>query len=184
MRIRANRFNLYLAALVAVLVGLGCQSPAKKHEKEATLLRVHVEADATLPTNRCSIVQISRSTPTFIKIDGNAFLSEIDIKTAKVVEDQGGFAIQLQFDRRGSWALEQCTAENRNKHLAIFAQFASPTNDTSSVSRWLAAPKIVRRIGDGLLVFTPDATREESEQIVLGLSNVAQKLKKDSIWSY
>ena len=41
--------------------------------------------------------------------------------------------------------------------------------------RWLAAPRINKRIADGVLVFTPDATREEAEQIALGLNNLAQK---------
>jgi hypothetical protein len=41
--------------------------------------------------------------------------------------------------------------------------------------RWLAAPVISHRIGDGVLVFTPDATREEAEEIALGLNNVAKK---------
>ena len=185
MRIQTNLFNLYLAAVLVMAIGFGCQTPTKKSsEKEATLLRVHLEANPTLPTDRCSVVQIPRSSPVMIRIDGNVLLSEIDIKQARVVEDQGGFAIQLQFDRRGSWALEHCTSENRNKHLAIFAQFANPTNELHSESRWLAAPKIVRHISDGVLVFTPDANREEADQIVLGLNNVAKKLDKESIWSY
>ena len=43
-------------------------------------------------------------------------------------------------------------------------------------ARWLAAPRISQRIKDGVLVFTPDATREEAERIVRGLNNVAIKL--------
>ena len=44
--------------------------------------------------------------------------------------------------------------------------------------RWLAAPILQQRIRDGLLVFTPDATREEAERIVRGLKNVAKTVQK------
>ena len=40
--------------------------------------------------------------------------------------------------------------------------------------RWLAAPLITHRIGDGVLAFTPDMSRAEADQFVLGLNNVAQ----------
>jgi hypothetical protein len=34
-----------------------------------------------------------------------------------------------------------------------------------------------------VLTFTPDASREETEQIVLGLNNVAKKVReKETIW--
>ena len=44
--------------------------------------------------------------------------------------------------------------------------------------RWLAAPVISHRISDGVLVFTPDATREEAEEIALGLNNVSKKVHR------
>ena len=44
---------------------------------------------------------------------------------------------------------------------------------------WLAAPLIRRPIADGVLTFTPDASREEAEKIVKGLNNVTEKIKKD-----
>jgi hypothetical protein len=39
---------------------------------------------------------------------------------------------------------------------------------------------IARRLTDGVLVFTPNATREEADEIALGLNNVAKKVKKQS----
>jgi hypothetical protein len=35
---------------------------------------------------------------------------------------------------------------------------------------------INHRIGDGVLVFTPDATRDECEEIAIGLNNVSKKV--------
>ena len=71
----------------------------------------------------------------------------------------------------GTALLEQCTTRNRGRRIAIFSQFGEKMKDY----RWLAAPVISRRITDGVLVFTPDATREEAEEIAAGLNNVAKK---------
>ena len=38
------------------------------------------------------------------------------------------------------------------------------------------APAVSKRISDGLFVFTPDASREEADEIVMGLNNVAKKM--------
>jgi hypothetical protein len=46
-------------------------------------------------------------------------------------------------------------------------------------SRWLAAPVIPRRISNGVLTFTPDASREEADLIAIGLNNVAKKVQDD-----
>ena len=46
-----------------------------------------------------------------------------------------------------------------------------------NAGRWLAAPLVQTHITDGLLVFTPDATREEADQIAAGLNTVAKKLQ-------
>ena len=82
----------------------------------------------------------------------------------------GSFAIALQFDRRGTWLLEQYTVSGKGRRAAIFSQFSD--------TRWLAAPILNRNITDGRFVFTPDATRAEAERIVRGLNNVAKVVKK------
>ena len=41
--------------------------------------------------------------------------------------------------------------------------------------RWLNAPYISRRISNGIFQFTPDASREETEQIILGLKHTVEK---------
>jgi preprotein translocase subunit SecD len=85
----------------------------------------------------------------------------------------GGFVLRIQFDQSGTVMLEQCTAANRGRKIAIFSQFGEKIKDY----RWLAAPVINRKISDGVLAFTPDATREEAEEIALGLNNVAKKVR-------
>jgi hypothetical protein len=84
----------------------------------------------------------------------------------------GGFQVMIQFDRQGTWLLEQYSVAARGKRVAIFSQFGE--------ARWLAAPVLARRIADGLFVFTPDATRAEAERIVRGLVTVAKKAQKNN----
>ena len=98
-------------------------------------------------------------------MDREPFLFENNITAAKVVEERGGFEIELQFDQKGTWLLEQYTTANKTRRVAVFAIFGE--------SRWLAAPLITRRVSDGKFTFSPDATREESERIVRGLNRVA-----------
>ncbi len=54
--------------------------------------------------------------------------------------------------------------------MAIAAEFGQ--------MRWIAAPVIKERLGDGVLVFTPDTTRQEAERIVSGLTRVAELVRK------
>ena len=103
------------------------------------------------------------------------FLTEEQVKSAKVVDTIGGFVVQIQFDRQGSMLLEQYTGGNVGKHITLFAAFGEKANKPAPHTRWLAAPLITRRISDGLLTFTPDATREEAELLVAGLENMAKK---------
>jgi len=74
--------------------------------------------------------------------------------------------------------LEQRSVDSRGQRFAIFCQFGPDLKE----SRWLAAPIVARRITDGVLVFTPDATRAEAEEIVLGLNNIARVVKKKTKW--
>ncbi len=172
--IRSSRFNIYLWVLLLAIVCGGCQSAEKKRRKSLTILRVHVEAKKD-PAGRTADISVLRNDPMQLTVDRTPFLSEANIKDAKVVEVMGGFALWLQFDRRGTWMLEQFTSGNKGKRLAIFTTFVAPPATEPKEARWLGAPRISTRIIDGVLSFTPDCTREEADQIALGLTNAAKK---------
>ena len=87
----------------------------------------------------------------------------------------GGFAMQAQYDRHGTLVLDSVTTEYRGRHIAIFTQFGS---GKLAQKRWLGAPYIGSSITRGVLLFTPNATREEAEEVVRGLNNVAKRFKK------
>jgi len=174
MMIRMNRFNLYLLLAVALAFAGGCQTPERKRKRAASTLELHLE---TRPdgTERNTVAKIVRDNPIEITVQKSPFLTEAYVKEAKVIDARGGFALRIQFDRHGTWMLEAYTAENPGKRIAVLSQFGDNLKET----RWLAAPMTTHRIGDGVLTFTPDTTREEAEQIALGLNNVAKRVQAD-----
>ena len=179
MMICGRRFNiiLWVAAGVGLSLLSACQSPEKKQLKQETSLRIHLENPYDR-TERTQKVPVWRADPIMINIDKQPFLTEYNVKEAKVVDTMGGFMISIEMDKHGTWVLEQMSATSFGKRFAIFAQFDIDADKKTNYMRWLGAPKISSRISDGKLTFTPDATREESLNIVLGLNNVARKLEK------
>ena len=140
-------------------------------KKEASTFRVHLEVTQD-GTDKNAPVPVYRQSPIYVNVENVPFLTEAHISKASVVDALGSFQIMIQFDRRGTWLLEQYSTAHRGRRIAIFSHFGP--------ARWLAAPVMNKRIADGLLVFTPDATREESERIVLGLSNVSKEFQKNN----
>jgi preprotein translocase subunit SecD len=170
MVIRAVRFNSYLLLLAILVLAVGCQTAESNRKKQLAVLRVHAEAVRD-GTSFNELATIGRTSPMVVSVHRSPFLTEDNVSSAKIVEIVGGFALQIQFDRRGTWLLEQYTASNPQKRLAVFIQFGEKLER----ARWLAAPMIYQRIPNGVLMFTPDADREEADQIALGLNNHAAK---------
>jgi len=87
-----------------------------------------------------------------------------------VVTNLESWELEIEFDHGGALLLDSVSVAQRGKHIAIFSDFDQ--------SRWLAAPILDHRITNGILHFTPDASRAEAERIVRGLNNVAAKWQK------
>ena len=153
----------------------GCQT-GHHHEKadeKTGALRVHIET-SPVPEGTSQTISVLRSDPVAVTIASDPILTEANLITAKIVESPGGFSIQVQFDESSTLTLEQFTAAYPGRHLVIYGQWGEKLAN----GRWLAAPLITHRIGDGLLAFTPDASRDEAGQLVLGLNNVVKKIQK------
>ena len=170
MKLLARRFNIYLA--LATLLGLfcGCQTPQDKVEGA---LRVHIEVNPD-PAGSSQTVSVLRSDPVLVTIKPEPFLTEANVVAARVMDAPGSFDIEIKFDENGTWLLEQYSAANPGRHLVIFGQWGDKLTD----GRWIAAPLVTRRISGGVLAFTPDCSREEADQFVLGLNNFARKNRK------
>jgi hypothetical protein len=179
MMIKFARFNIYLLAVLWLLFVCGCQSPEGKKEREGkkqvTLIQFHLEVnpDGT-PSNEP--VPVFREKPMYINVDKSPFADTSNVESAKVMDTLGGgFAIQVKLDWEGTQLLDGVTTGHQGQHIVIFSDFGQ--------KRWLAAPVISKRISNGVLIFTPDATREETERIVRGLNNLVKKEKKrDSLF--
>jgi hypothetical protein len=167
MKIGFWAFNSYLLVVAALM--LGCQLGDKK-KKELSTFRIHVETNPD-GTGRNEPVRIGRAAPFVVNIEKEPFITEYHVENASVIEALGGFQVMIQLNRQGAWLLDQYSMASRGKQAAIFSDFGQE-------ARWLAAPKLSRRIGDGVLVFTPDATREESDRMVRGLNNMVKQIKK------
>jgi hypothetical protein len=174
MKVCARRFNVYFAVMAIAMSLCGCQTGHQdKADKKTSALRVHIETNPGLEGTSQTIT-VLRSDPVVLTIAPDPILTEASIIAARVIETPGGFAIEIRFDEMGATTLEQFTATNPGLHLAIYGQWG----DKLANGRWLAAPLITHRIGDGVLAFTPDASHEEADELVLGLNNVAKKIQK------
>jgi preprotein translocase subunit SecD len=166
---RWNINGIFWACTLAALL-CGCETTEeKKEKKEQTLLNLHMEM---VPdgSKRDAPVPVFRQRPEMVTIDTTPFLNNSSVKGAEMVDVEGGYGIRIEFDGHGRGVLEAFTARNVGKRIAVYAAWPEV--------RWLAAPRIKRRIADGVFIFTPDATREESERIVRGINNVAKKVSK------
>ncbi|HEV2394995.1 MAG TPA: hypothetical protein VG146_21810 [Verrucomicrobiae bacterium] len=176
MVIHRRRFNIYLLVALQAALLCGCKTGQSEAKKQLGTLRVYEEVNPD-PMGHSQEVAIYREHPSSLTVSKEPFLNEVHVKEAKVIDVVGGFALRIKFDREGSWLLEQYTSADRGRHLAMFSQFYEPSEKKLNAGRWLAAPLITNHITDGVLIFTPDATREEAEQIARGLNNVAKKLE-------
>ena len=167
MEVWSRQFNIYLTLAATLALLCGCETDRPRGPVSS--LRVHIEASPG-SSGSTQTIPMLRATPVLVTITQQPVLTEANIVAAKVIDAPGGFAIEVRFDETGSWILEQYTASNTGQHLAIFGQWSDKIAD----SRWLAAPLISHRIGNGVLAFTPDLSRLEAGQLVIGLSNVAQ----------
>lgn len=167
----------FAAGSVSLLLWCGCQSSDPKAKGLVATLRFHQEVNAD-STGRSAQVPVYRQMPVLVNVEKSPFLDERYVTNAIVVDAIGGFALKVRFDDSGTKLLEQYSTANRGRHYAVFTQFG----ETNGQQRWLATPLFTRTITDGTLVFTPDATREEADQIARGVMNLKRQIVKRGEW--
>jgi preprotein translocase subunit SecD len=182
MKTNRDRCNCFLVPVWLVVLGAasaGCNTTAVSskdfespdYKRQLSTIRVYLEAGPTAGAS-AQEAPIFRASPTIVKVERMELFSEANVKDASVVDVDTGFVIRLELNQRGQWVIENATASNIGKRLAVVCDFGE--------TRWLAAPVISRRISDGVFMFTPDATREEAERIARGLNNNAARVEKES----
>src|ERR1700686_4020255 len=128
MMIKFVRFNIYLCLTLGLLFACGCETLSGSKKKEATVVELHLEADANDGSDS-KPVQINRDNPFTVNVDSDAFVETSDIVEAKVVDDLGGFSIKLKFNWRGTALLDSLTTANKGKRVARYCKFGQ--------ARWL-----------------------------------------------
>src|SRR5512133_3111730 len=176
MLFQARRFNIILSLLLLSILAQGCRSTESKRNKAPAMLRVHMETTRHID-GRTTPITVFPQAPMTLEIEAKPFLTEQLVQDARVIDSLGGFAMQIQFDHTGRLLLEQYTSMNRELRIAIFSRFPDiSTTKYAETNRWLGVPRISQAITNGMILFTPDATRAEADQIAKSLRNAAKKL--------
>ena len=190
MRTLFRPINFFLC-LVAGWLAAGCESGGLSRDKEYTGLRVFVE----LPTPGKENAQLAHVVGVPIYIEPQPILTEADVVSSRLLDyADGTYAVQVTFSDHGMIQLEMTSAARRPSKLVIYTLFppkgspgdknidifasADPVPGKPRIASWSAAP-IRAEIGNGVIVFTPDATHQEAERIVRGLNNIGEKNKRD-----
>jgi len=142
--------------------------PKKGRGKEAALVRIYVETMEVDPA-RTQPVSVYRDNPITVNLDKLPVLNEAHIAAAEVLQSDEGLALKLILNTQGAWLLDSLSVSQKGKRIGIAARWKE--------GRWLGAPRLNRRISDGVIVFVPDATPEELDWIVKGVNNLANKNK-------
>lgn len=119
---------------------------------------------------RSQKVKVLRRHPIEVSVDQSPILTESLMQNIKLVNNQYGYHLEIQFDQRGSWLLESYTATNGGKRLVVFVDYPE--------QQWIAAPLIRSRIAEGKLIIIPDANVEEANRIAMTVMNSIRKIKK------
>lgn len=146
------------------------KSKKEKKPKLNKSIRVYVETKHDIEERSLPAV-VGRSSPMKFMVEKLPILNEVHVESAALIDQPGSFQVQVKFNSLGSRILESYTAAAAGRHLLIMTEI-------NKEGRWIAAPLIRRRLGDGKLVFTPDATREDMDLLVRGLNHMVEKNRK------
>ena len=202
MKERRGAFNLFLGLLMVAtwvhgLVGIAAAATPEEKRREKELehqkkieakqmsqIRVYREVTdfsgraselGTLGVNKATV---GRSDPVEMTVQRDAVLDERDVKRATFIEQRDQtFSVAVEFVQRGTMVLHMNSVAAKGKRLVIAARWSDGTN---VFNRWIAAPLMRRALDQGVLLFTPDMSREEAIVFVRGLNNVAVKLKNQA----
>src|SRR5881296_3070155 len=108
MLIRPGCFNTYLLAGLLALLASGCAAPSKDSKKVESALRLHLEVNPN-PAGQSMRVNVGRSDPLSVNVEQQAFLNELQVEKASVLDALGGFSISIKFNSDGTILLEQYT---------------------------------------------------------------------------
>lgn len=163
--------NLVLTLWAAASLSASADSDLHlaKRKKDVKRFRVHVESKHDIP-ERSLVVELGKPNPVKFNAEKLPILNEVHVTKAALLDEIGGFKVQITFNTLGAKILESYTAAAAGRHLLIMTEI-------DGEARWLGAPLIRRRLGEGVLEFIPNASREDMERMVNGLNKEVRKNK-------
>jgi len=175
MQTAIYRFNIYyLYGLITGLVLLvGCKSPEQRRVDDMIGgMRLHIASGIRQRQTQEPVIIAGVS----IYTDKQFFADERSLTGCQVYDSEGGgFTMRFDFNLHGKLALEAATADNPEKQIAIFIQYGEKKLDKAS---WVAAPRIRKRMSEGVLEFSPAVDRQSAEDMALALSNTIKEQEK------
>ena len=125
------------------------------------------------------LLKFYQAKPRLVHINPNPVLRGDSgmITSSRVIDTQDGLhAIQLDFTTLGQSIMEHVTTNYRARRLYVVVAQSDDHSKTNRVKmRCIGAKYIQQTVSAPYMVFTPDASREESENIV----KLANKTLKD-----
>lgn len=168
MKIGQISFNTYLLWALGAVLAAGCASPDRK--KSSPTVRVYLEVNPA-ESGKYQTVPIGEKPLFEVTVSKDPFLTEHHIKEARVRDDGlGGFEMSIEYNRPGRWLLEEYSTACRGKRAAVLVTM-------DDLTRYVAAPVMNKHIGDGVLTFTPDLTRQEAEDLARRLNEEEKRQK-------
>jgi preprotein translocase subunit SecD len=178
-----GRINPYLwaALLLAAGVALGCRSIEDRRRDRILYTTLWFHEDAPLVTPDTNRVMVAEIAGVKLPVNTRPFLTEEALEEATLVDSPGGgYSLRLKFNDHGRLVIDTFTASHRGRQVGIYVRYGVRNKQPKVPlkERWLAAPRINRQINDGVIVFTPHATRVELQEILEGLRNAAVEAQR------
>ena len=152
---------------MAMAGGTGC---ALTPPKDGSTAKFFLEASPGGPA-RSQEVSIGGTRPLTLLVERGPFLTEAEIAKAAVEHYVDGDVIAIEFTPHGQLWLDSVSTANIGRRIVVLGHFG--------VDRWIAAPRIADRVGNGILRFVPlDLTRAEAERFVRGLNETSAFLDR------
>jgi preprotein translocase subunit SecD len=159
--------HTFLKLLAAIFLFAGCNYPVEiKRNKAQFALFIEEFPQQGAKT---MLLKVYQASPKMVHVALKPVLvgGPGMLKETRVVDTQDGLhAIQLNFTVRGQALMEYLTTNYRDRRLYVVVAQSDQSKTNGVNSRCIGASYIRQTLRASSMVFTPDASREESESIV------------------
>ena len=150
-----------------MILSSGCNYPVETKSNKAQLA-FFIEEFAQQET-KTMLLKVYQASPKMVHVSPKPVLVGDPgmLKETHVINTQDGLhAIQLDFTTRGQALMEYLTTNYRDRRLYVVVAQSDQSKTNGVSSRCIGVSYIRGTVRGSKMIFTPDASREESESIV------------------